>query len=448
MQASGLLRKAVRDLARRPLRSSLTILGIAIGVAGLVAIVSLGQNIAQAQAETYANTSQADLDYWVWNASPGLLRALESVPNVDRAELRASYYTRWRVGSSWRDLELIGIPDFTAITLNQFTIVEGRVPRPGEVLMETSARDIAPLRLEQEVVYRDGQDLRERTLTISGFSRSPSYLSSVLTSVTRAYAPASEVRRQLGIEGYNQLLVRLYDVRQAQETVTRIDRVLERRGIWHSAPLIRDPQNYPGKRELDGLLVLLTVFSTVGLSVSSFLVINTLLALLAEQVREVGIIKAIGGSRGQIVQLYLYTATIYGLAGTVLGLLLGAGVGWWLLRLIAALGNVEVPFRIAGRGVWLGAAVGLGVTLVAGLVPAWVGARTPVRSALQGYGITPAFGRGWLEQGLRRLAHLPPTLAMAARNLARRKGRSLVTVGVIALAAASFIATQSTRASV
>ena len=448
MHVPALLRKALRDLARRPLRSSLTVLGIAVGVAGLVAIVSLGQNIARAQADTYANTSQADLQYWVWNASPGLLRALESVPNVDRAELRASLHTKWRVGSSWRDLELIGIPDFASITLNQFNIVAGRPPRSGEVLIEISARDIAPLQLDQEIVYRDGRDLRERTLTISGFSRSPSYLSTVLTSITRAYVPASEVRRQLGIEGYNQLLVRLHDVTQAQETVTRIDRLLERRGIWFGEPLVRDPESFPGKRELDGLLVLLTVFSTVGLGVSSFLVINTLLALLAEQVREVGILKAIGGSRAQIIQLYLYTTAVYGLLGTLLGLLLGALVGWWLLRLVAALGNVEVPFRLAPRGVLFGTAVGIGVTLLAGLIPAWIGARTPVRLALQGYGIAPAFGRGWLEEALRRLAQLPPTLAMAARNLARRKGRSFVTISVIALAVASFLATQATRASV
>ncbi len=95
MHVSTLLLKAVRDLTRRPLRSALTILGIGIGVAGLVAIVSLGQNVVAAQAASYANSSQADLDYWVWNASPGLLRALASVPNVEQGELRASLYTKW-----------------------------------------------------------------------------------------------------------------------------------------------------------------------------------------------------------------------------------------------------------------------------------------------------------------------------------------------------------------
>lgn len=448
MYVSGLARKALRDLWRRPLRSLLTILGVAIGVAGLVAIVSLGENIVAAQAASYANASQADLDYWVWNASPGLLRALEEVPNVAQAELRASYYTKWRTGDSWRDLELIGIPDLAEVALNRFVVVEGRLPRPGEVLVEVSARDIAPLELGQELVYRDGQDLRERTLTIVGFSRSPSYLSSTLTSITRAYAPAADVRRQLGTEGYNQLLVRLHDVSQAQVTVQRIDRLLGQRGVLHATALVRDPLNYPGKRELDALLVLLTVFSTVGLGVSGFLVVNTLLALLAEQVREVGIIKAVGGRRRQVARLYLYAAGIYGLIGTLVGLGLGALGGWWLLRIIARLGNVEVAFRVAPRGVALGAGVGVGVTMLAGLVPAWIGAQTPVHQALQGYGIAVAYGRSRLEEALRRLALLPPSLAMAARNLTRRKGRSLVTVGVIALAAAAFLATQSTRASV
>ena len=448
MYLSGLLRKALRDLARRPLRSVLTILGIGIGVGGLVAIVSLGQNIVRAQADAYVNTSQADLDYWVWNASPGLLRAVEALPNVQKAELRASYYTKWRVGSSWRDLELIGIPDFSAVTLNQFSIVEGRVPRAGEILIEDSARDIAPLELEQEVAYRDGQDYRERAVTIAGFSRSPSYLATTLTSVTRAYAPAAEVRRQLGTEGYNQLLIRLHDFRQAPETVQRINRLLDRRAVPHGAPLIRDPQNLPGRRELDALLVLLTVFSIVGLGVSSFLVVNTLLALLSEQVREVGIIKAMGGSRRQIIKLYLFAAGLYAVAGTLLGLVLGAVGGWWLLSVVARLGNVDVPFRVAPRGVALGVTVGIGVTLLAGLVPAWLGARTPVRQALQGYGIATTYGTGWLERMLRRLTVLPPTLTMAARNVARRQGRSLVTIGVIAVAVAAFLATQSTRASV
>ena len=448
MYLSGLLLKALRDLVRRPLRSALTILGIGIGVAGLVAIVSLGQNIIRAQADTYDNASQADLDYWVWNAPPGLLRAIESVQNVDQAELRLSLYTKWRVGDSWRDMELIGLSDFSAVTLNKFSIIEGRAPKPGEILVETSARDIAPLQLEQDLIYRDGQDYRERSAVISGFSRSPTYLASTLTSVTRAYMPASDVRRQLGITGYNELLVRLHDISRAQPTVERINRILDQRGVSHGWPLIRDPQNFPGKRELDAIVLVLTLFSAVGLGVSSFLVINTLLALLAEQVREVGIIKAMGGSRWQIVQLYLFAAGAYAVAGTLVGLALGALVGYWLLQLVAHLGNVDVPFRIAPRGVALGGAVGIGVTLLAGLIPALVGARAPVRTALYGYGISSGFGQSRVERALRRLVLLPPTLTMAARNLTRRKGRSLVTIAVIALATAAFLGTQSTRASV
>ena len=440
--------KVLRDLRRRRVRSALTVLGIAIGVAGLVAMVSLGENVVAAQAATYASTSQADLDYWVWNAAPGLLRALEAVPNVEQAELRASYYTKWRVGNSWRDMEIIGIPDLSAVTLNQFTLVEGRLPQPGEVLVEISARDLAPMQVGQEIAYRDGQSLRQRSAVVSGLSRSPSYLSSILTSVTRAYAPATDVRAQLGTEGYNQLLVRLRDPARAPETVQRINRLLERRAIQFSAPLVRDPESFPGRRELDALIVLLTVFSGVGLGVSCFLVANTLLALLAEQVREVGIIKALGGRRGHIMRLFLLSAATYGLLGTALGLGLGALGGWWLLRVVGRLGNVVVPFRLAGRGVVLGVTVGTGISLLAGIVPALIGAHTSVRQALHGYGITAAYRRSRLGAWLGRRLPLSPTATMAIHNLGRRRGRAVVTVAAIALAAAAFLATQSTRASV
>ncbi|MGQ9684394.1 MAG: ABC transporter permease [Anaerolineae bacterium] len=440
--------KVLRDLRGRRLRSLLTVFGIAIGVAGLVAMVSLGENVVAAQAATYASTSQADLDYWVWNAAPGVLRAVEAVPNVEQAELRASYYTKWRVGDSWRDMEIIGLADPTAVALNQFALVEGRLPQPGELLVEISARELGPVQVGQEITYREGQTLRQRSAIVSGLSRSPSYLSSILTSVTRAYAPAADVLAQLGTDGYNQLLVRLRDPARAPETVQRINRLLERRGIQHGTPLVRDARNLPGRRELDALIVLLTVFSVVGLGVSCFLVSNTLLALLAEQVREVGIIKALGGRRAQVMRLFLLSAAIYGLLGTLLGLGLGALGGWLLLRFVGRLGNVVVPFRLAGRGVLLGVVVGAGVSLLAGSVPALVGARTPVHQALQGYGITAAYQRSRLGTWLSRCLALSPTMAMALHNLARRRGRALVTVAAIALAAAAFLATQSTRASV
>ena len=56
----ALLRKAWRDLTNRPARSFLTILGVSIGVAGLVAIISTSQNLVNAQESLFVNSAQAE----------------------------------------------------------------------------------------------------------------------------------------------------------------------------------------------------------------------------------------------------------------------------------------------------------------------------------------------------------------------------------------------------
>jgi len=56
---SGILRKALRDLIQRKVRSALTLAGVLIGVAGVVAIVSTGRNLARAQAAAYADPQSA-----------------------------------------------------------------------------------------------------------------------------------------------------------------------------------------------------------------------------------------------------------------------------------------------------------------------------------------------------------------------------------------------------
>ena len=177
----GLMRKVLRDLCLRRTRSALTLLGIAVGVAGVVAIFSTARNVAQAQREVFASTSQADIVYWVWNASRNLVSLLQADPRIAAAELRLSYVTQWRVADSWRDIELVGIDDLGRVTLNRFELVEGRLPHAGEALLEVSAARGVQIAPGSEIGYRDGNG-RERYLRISGLLRSPSYLSAAITN--------------------------------------------------------------------------------------------------------------------------------------------------------------------------------------------------------------------------------------------------------------------------
>ncbi|MBC7263175.1 MAG: FtsX-like permease family protein [Chloroflexi bacterium] len=445
---NGIWRKAYRDVWVRKLRSFLTILGIAAGVAGLVAIVSTSQNIAAAQRAVYADTSQADLSYWVWDAPDALRRSLLALPNVEEVELRATLYAKAYLGGLWRDVLLMGIEDFSDIRVNRILLQEGNYPGWDGILLDTSVRDVTDVAIGQAITIRAGTGNRDHTLTISGFALSPEYPSAEFTNLILAYVPIIRARDFLGISGNNRVLIRLRDFRLREQTAQDIARVFEKRGIPYASPVIRDPEHFEGKRELDAIIRLVYLFSGVGLVISAFLVSNTMAAIVAEGVSEIGVIKALGGTRTQILRLYLVVALIYGLTGTTLGLVGGTLGGWVLLARTGRALNIPVSTIPSPAGLSLGIIVGVAVTLFASLAPAWQAAQIPVREALGSYGITSTYGRGWVDRCLFRLSAVPPLPAMAVRNLARRKARHLLTIAFIAIATAALLAAQSTRLSV
>lgn len=438
-----LLRKAWRDLRVRPARSLLTLVGILLGVSGVVAIVLAGRLLTQAQRRAYQNQSQADIAFWAWNASARLTRALEALPGVAAAERRAVTFTKWRVGESrWFELELHGLEHPQDVRVNQMEVLQGRMPERGEIALEISARELAPVALGQSIDVR-GAEGQVRTLTVSGLTRTPYYPSAGLMRLTVAYVPAAEVRPYLGTRGDNRVLIRLEDFDRRALVRPQIEALLDRRNVPHSDLEVRDPDAYTGHREFQTLLSLMVALSILALVISTFLVTNTLAAIVAEEVREIGILKALGGTRRQVLRVYLWTGLVYAMVGTPLGI--GAGLlgGWRLVVYLGRLLNVDVGgFAPDPLALGLGLLVGVGVTVPATLLPAWRGSAITVRQALLGYGIR-ARGEGRIGQGLA----LPPLWAFSVRNLARRLGRSLTTTLVVAVAVAAFLAARATQAS-
>ncbi|MBI3915300.1 MAG: FtsX-like permease family protein [Chloroflexi bacterium] len=443
---NALFRKAYRDLTHRRLRSLLTIGAIAIGVAGVVAIVSTAQNLTRAQVAAYANASQADITFWVWDAPLTTERALAELPNVAAAELRNNYFTRCKWNGVNRDVYLIGIESFSAQRINQIRLFD-RVPKLGEFVAEGTVRDLFPVTDGDEIICR-ARDGGTRALTLVGFAASPNYPTATVLDFATIYAPADDVQRLLGIGGANQALIKVDDYAPIRETARAAERLFQRRGIDHGAPDVRDLQNFLGKRELDALFVLLAVFSAVGIVTSGFLVANTLAAMTAEQVGEIGTMKAVGATRGQVLVVYVVAAAMFGVGGTVIGTILGTAASWRLMAYIGAFLNLDPGYAISPDAIALGIAIGVGVTILPGAVPAISATGIRVKQALEAYGITSTYGQGRVDRALQKLVALPPLAAMSIRNLARRKTRSIITTAVIAVAVAASLAAQSTSASI
>jgi putative ABC transport system permease protein len=442
--------KAVNDIRRRKIRSLLTVIGIFIGVAGIVAIVATARNLEDAQRFNYANASQDDLRWWVWDNTENTGYALSQLSNVAAVQRRASYVTKFRAGPDWFDVTFYGYADYANLQVNKLDLIEGRMPGQGEVAFEQSTRDLVPgLKVGDQIIYRSGPDNQENRLTISGFVRTPSSPSAAILNFTLAYTTERDVQKMLGIGGDNEILLKVYDLASRDETRREVEDVFIKRNLQFGGFAARNPDYYLGKQELDTLVLLLLAFSAVGLVISGFLVANTLSAIVTEQVGEIGTLKALGAVRRQVLEVYFFTALLYGAVGSLAGIIGGFVFGKFLLAYLGGIVNFDVDrFLFQPEAVYLGLLVGLGVTMLAALVPAWKGTSISVRQALASYGINSTFGQGWLERALARIRGLPPLVALSLRNLARRKTRNLITFGVVALSCAAFLAAQSASTSV
>lgn len=444
-----LLRKTVRDFGVRRLRSALLLVGIVIGVAGVVAIAYTARNLTVAQQNAYVSASQADIWVGVRRFPPELQTPLREIDNVLAVESRVSDFVQWSNGGPYRDALIFGIHDFEAIQINRPTLVAGRWPAKGEAVLDVSAQRLQPVRIGDTIALRENVAEPPVYATISGFTQTPGEADAAILNRATGYAPASDVNRWRGDSGDNQLLFRVSELRRADETQRAILRALDKRGLPRGPATVRDPQNMVGAKELGALLLLMSVFSALGVVLCGFLVWNTMSAVMAEEMRQIGILRALGATWTQVLGTYLLPALLVGVAGSALGIGVGVLGGGALAGYLGGLLGLPLPgFTLAAREVALGVAVGVGVSVGAALVPAWQGTRVRALELLRNYGIRADYGAGRIQRLLARLRGMTAMLAMALRNTWRRRVRSLVTVLVVAVGAAAFIGTQALNASV
>ena len=139
-------------------------------------------------------------------------------------------------------------------------------------------------------------------------------------------------------------------------------------GIQTTESLIQTFRSITG-----GVALAMVVISSVGLMVGGIGVMNIMLVSVTERTREIGVRKAIGARRKDImVQFLIEAATLTGFGG-----LLGLGVGWLLTLVVKLIMPSYVPLWAPIAG--FVASVGIGV--IFGLWPAWKAARLdPIES--------------------------------------------------------------------
>ncbi|MDT5035438.1 MAG: putative transport system permease protein [Micromonosporaceae bacterium] len=139
------------------------------------------------------------------------------------------------------------------------------------------------------------------------------------------------------------------------------------------------------KKGLSFVTYILLGFAAVALLVGVFLILNTFSIIVAQRTQELALLRAMGAARGQVIRSVLLEAAIIGVVSWLIGLALGVGIGYAGAAALAALtGDLKVAsIGVPPAAVIVSFVVGVGVTMLAALMPAFQASRIPPVAAMR-----------------------------------------------------------------
>ena len=170
----------------------------------------------------------------------------------------------------------------------------------------------------------------------------------------------------------------------AEDLRDRIAEVLPKDLLVETGSENADRQASEIRDGLSFLSIALFAFAAISLLVGSFVIFNVFSITVAQRTREFGMLRTLGSSRRQILATVLAEGILIGLIASGLGLVAGIGLAEGLSALLSALG-ADLPGKsliVAPRTIIASFIVGIGVTLVSSLIPAYRATRVPPIAAL------------------------------------------------------------------
>ncbi|MEZ3114879.1 ABC transporter permease [Halobaculum sp. MBLA0147] len=413
MESRETLRIAGRSIRAHRLRSTLTVIGIVIGIASVVVFASFGASVEASVIDQIGQTNANNVYLLPAQTGEGggpgggLGAARPVFTERDVRELAAldgvaAVIPRGivPVSSVAHENDTVAQRQLTATTPATFresSIVAGRGFESGasEVVVNERAAAAFPgnLSVGDEVTIRLGDGERE-TATVVGIVSGTrgGFLTSFGDAQPRFYVPADPyydttvTSPSLGVDqrAYPQVTV----VAEPQAVAAVRDRVevylsresdaaqLLPRGfelsVQTSGDVVAEIQDV-----IDRITRFVTGIAVIALVVGAIGIANITLVSVTERTKEIGIMKAVGATNRDTMQLFLTEAVLLGALGAVVGVPLGLVVGF------GAAEYADVAFTLPWDWIAFSVLMGVSTGVVAGLYPAWRASRVDPIEALR-----------------------------------------------------------------
>jgi putative ABC transport system permease protein len=438
-------KKVLADLWGNKARTLLVALSIVVGVFAVGFVINAYILLSQDIPADYLSANPQAAYIYPDSFDEQLLYPLRKVPGVADVEGRSSVSAKLVMPSGKTyPLSVIRVPALDKMQIGKLRLNQGSVALgPHEILLERQVAAAGGYKVGDPVLITlvDG---RTRTVHIAGTVQDVSGNPFGWSQQASAWTDQDTLVWLGGSSEYNELLLtvteRGTDEAYVREVATHVADKIEKSGRRVYATVVMRPGQHPAQKTLNAMLALLGGMGMLALLLSAFLVINTVSALMGQQVRQIGVMKAVGATIGQVTGLYLVLVTAFGVTALLIAIP-AAGLGaygfdkWFCSMMDLNPG----PFRIPFQSILVQIAVGLGVPIGAALLPVIGGARMTVREAISNYGLSAATRLSHLDRLMEKIHFLPRPLMLSIRNTFRRRGRLLLTLSTLTLGGAIFV---------
>lgn len=380
-------------MRRRSLRSWLTVLGIVIGVAAIVSLISVSNGFKFAVEHQFRQMGLSNI-----RVAPADLRGpptgnlglpnsligrLERVKGVEYVSPTVMAMQPVEFSDADRFVWVMGYD--TALSDKGFLdidieVQEGRLFRPGEGDSAIIGAKVAEDAFPTDVHLRNTLVLGGRQFKVVGiFERTGGELDE------RIYIPLDSARALFGDpDRVNVLVVKLQDGVSTEEGEERIGNELSRE-IESKEVEVYTPEDLLSQffQVLDVVQFVLVGIAAISLLVGTVGIMNAMFTAVLERTREIGVMKATGASNTQVIGLFLLESGLLGLAGGAIGLLGGMVFAFIVEAAVRAAGFPYLDIRVELPVVGTAMAVACISGTLAGLLPAMRASRLSPVEALR-----------------------------------------------------------------
>ena len=427
-------------------RTILTIMTIAVGTFAVGFTSNLGQYMSESMESDFLSSNPSEAQVYANPLDDDSVKIAREVPGVNAVEGRDTTSAQlMHAGDQKISIQFTAIENPYDLTVDTLKPAQGESSIPPlyekEVLLDSSAESLGYKPGDTLVI--ELEDGKHRELRLGGYLHNATGFPYNLAETVSGFVTPDTIEWLGGSRNYNMLAVSVAENPTDQDHVTDVaqavaDRI-ERSGATINFVNVYQPGHHFAYSISQGMFFILGTLGWMTVLLSGFLIVNTITALMTQQTRQIGIMKATGGGTLQIFGLYVV-------------LILGFGVG--ALAIAIPLANYAARTIGDGMAAYLNffpshyqgysstliqqMIVALIVPVLAALWPVYNSVRITVREAVSDYGIK---FRGKPKDTTvgKRTVLIPRPIRLSLRNAFRRKARLVLTLFTLVLAGAIFI---------